>query len=90
GQKSPGELLLIPDRSPGHPKEFSSGPDGGFSQSGLAPGNYKLLAFDRIDDLDYTNPDALRDYLMKAQSVTLAANQKVSINVELIRREGEQ
>ena len=90
GQKSPGALLLIPERSPNHPKEIFAGPDGSFMQSGLAPGNYKLLAFDRIDDLDYTNPEILRNYLMKTQSIALAPNQKATVNVELIRRDSGQ
>jgi hypothetical protein len=90
GQKSPGALLLIPERSPNHPKEIFAGPDGSFGLAGIAPGNYKVLAFDRMDDLDYTDPEVLRNYLLKAQSLTLAPNQKATINVELIRRESER
>jgi hypothetical protein len=89
GQKSPGAVLLIPERSPNHPKEIVAGPDGSFGMAGIAPGNYKALAFDRIDDLDYTDPEVLRNYLLKAQSLMLAPNQKATINIELIRRESE-
>jgi hypothetical protein len=90
GQKSPGALLLIPERAPNHPKEIFAGPDGSFGLNGIAPSNYKVLAFDRIDDLDYTNTEALRNYLVKAQSLSLAPNQKAVITVELTRREGER
>jgi len=40
-----------------------------------------------VDDLEYTNPEALKDYLAKAQDVTLSAKQEARVDLELLQRE---
>ncbi len=55
-----------------------------FSASGLPPGDYLVFAFDRIDDLEYANPDAFAPYASQAAHVTLTANQKAQVSLDLI------
>ncbi len=55
-----------------------------FAVSGLAPGDYLVFAFDTIDDLEYTNPDALAAYASQAAHVTLTPNQQAQVSLDLI------
>jgi hypothetical protein len=57
---------------------------GSFTMTGLAPGEYLVFAFDRIDTLEYTNPDALQAYESQAAHVTLSANQNGQVALDLI------
>ncbi len=52
---------------------------------GLAPGDYLVFAFDRLDGLEYTNPDALSSYSSQAAHVTLSANQQAQVSLDLIQ-----
>jgi hypothetical protein len=61
--------------------------NGTFDISDLAPGSYRAIGIDRADDLEYTNPEALRDYLTKAQDVTLGPKQESRVDLELLQRE---
>jgi len=56
-----------------------------FAMGQLAPGNYKILAVDRPDDFEYGNPEVLRKYLSKAREISLVANQRAKIELELVR-----
>lgn len=55
-----------------------------FSAYGLAPGEYLVFAFDRIDDLEYASPDAFAPYASQAAHVTLTPNQKAQVSLDLI------
>jgi hypothetical protein len=50
----------------------------------LPPGNYKVLAFDTLDGVDYGNPEVLAQYASKMGSVTVAPNGNASVAVDLI------
>jgi len=56
----------------------------GFEFTGLAPGEYKVLAFDRdtFTTLEFRNPDVLAPYLSKATTVTLHAGEEATINID--------
>ncbi len=56
--------------------EFQTGP--------LAPGTYKVFAFDSVDGLDYANPEVLAKYAASAASVTVAPNGSASVTVDVI------
>ena len=56
-----------------------------YTESGLAPGDYLVFAFDRIEGLEYTNPDALSAYASQAAHVTLTANQQAQVSLDLIQ-----
>ncbi len=55
------------------------------TEMGLAPGDYLVFAFDRIDRLEYTNADALAAYASQAAHVTLSANQQGQVSLDLIQ-----
>jgi Carboxypeptidase regulatory-like domain len=57
----------------------------GFTFSGLAPGEYLVYAFDYAEGIEYSNPDVLQTYASQATHVTLAANQKTQVALDLIR-----
>ncbi len=81
-----GMVLLVSSRTPRLVK-VAQIVNGSFTIRDLAPGSYRALAIDRADDLEYTNPEALRDYLTKAQDVTLSAKQESHLELELVQRE---
>jgi hypothetical protein len=81
-----GSVLLVPDHAPWLVK-ISQITNGTFAIGDLAPGSYHAIAVDRVDDLEYTNPEAMKDYLAKAQDVTLGPKQEAHIDLELLQRE---
>ena len=85
GQLTQGFVLVIPDGAPRRTKSMFV-PDGAeLEMSGLAPGEYSVLALDRVDGLEYTNPEVLSRYLSNASHLVLEANQKIELNLELTR-----
>jgi hypothetical protein len=86
GTPATGMVLLVPGRAP-RLTQVTRITNGTFAIHALAPGSYRVFALDRADDLEYTNPDALRDYLAKAQEVTLGSKQEARVDLELLRRE---
>jgi hypothetical protein len=64
-------------------------PDGSFSYSGLAPGAYRLLAFDHDPpDLEYRNPEAMQAYDAKGPVIRLVAGQQERVQLQLISASG--
>jgi hypothetical protein len=55
--------------------------------NGLAPGEYRAYAFDYAADLEYANPEAMRDYSSKGQDFTLEVNDQKTITLEVIHRD---
>lgn len=53
--------------------------------AGVAPGGYKVFAFDSIDGIDYRNPEALAKYSSHAASVSVTSNANATVTVDLIR-----
>jgi hypothetical protein len=51
---------------------------------GFAPGEYTVYAFDDITDLEYANPEAMRDF--KSQTVVVEAGQTATVQVEVNER----
>jgi hypothetical protein len=74
----------LPDSS-GQFTEIWVNPDGNFVSSGLAPGAYRLLAFDRAQpELEYRNPEAMRAYEGKGPVVRVVGGQKEHVTLPLI------
>lgn len=59
---------------------------GEFSFFNLAPGDYALLALDRVDDLEYANPDAMSSYLSRATRVTVTGGSTATVSLDVMRR----
>ena len=71
--------------SSGQFTEIWVSPDGSFVSQGLAPGAYRLLAFDRKQhELEYRNPEALRTYDSKGPVVRVVGGQKEHVQLQLI------
>jgi hypothetical protein len=51
---------------------------------GLAPGEYSVFAFDRIDQIEYRNPEVLEQYATRAAHVTIMPGNSVEASVEVI------
>lgn len=69
----PPSLIDIPDRD-------------AHSIQNIPPGDYIALAFDRLDDLEYTNREAMAPYLARGTQVSISAGASASITLDLIRR----
>jgi hypothetical protein len=61
----------------GHKDDYQSDP--------LAPGTYKVLAFDASDTIDYSDPRVLDKYASHAVTIEVAARQSASVAVDVIR-----
>ncbi len=76
--------IPLPDSS-GQFTEIWVRPDGKFDSQGLAPGAYRLLAFDRVQtELEYLNPEVMQIYESKGPVVRLAGGQKERVQLKLI------
>ena len=74
----------LPD-SPGQFAEIYVSPDGSFVSPELAPGTYRLLAFDHPEqELEYRNPEAMRAYDSKGLVVRVAGGQKAHVQLQLL------
>ena len=57
----------------------------------IAPGNYLVLAYDSRQELEYRNPEALRQLLSLGKTVTVPPNGEATAEVEVIQTsEGEK
>jgi hypothetical protein len=50
----------------------------------MAPGSYKVLAFDSVDGLVLDDPEVLAKYVTKATNVTVTANGNANVMVDVI------
>ena len=89
GTPMPAHVYCVPlPDGGGSFSEALVSPNGSFQSPPLAPGTYRVLAFDRPQtELEYGNAEAMRAYETKGQVVRLAAGQKESVRLQLIREE---
>jgi hypothetical protein len=86
GQPAQGTVLLVPGANPRGAVTFLASPDGRFQRGDLPPGDYKAIAFDRVDDLEYTNSEAMRAYFPWEQPVHISPNGQTTVQLELQKR----
>jgi hypothetical protein len=85
GQPVGGAVLLIPDQtSLAHTLVSTAVAGAEFDFTGIAPGSYKLLAFDTLDGLEFRNSEVLGPYLSKAIAVSLQANEVANVTVDQV------
>jgi len=86
GGQAAAHIYCIPlADSSGQLTEIWVSQDGSFVSQGLAPGAYRLLAFDREQhQLEYRNPEALRTYDSKGPVVRVVGGQKEHVQLQLI------
>ncbi|MCU1310096.1 MAG: hypothetical protein JWO20_1221 [Candidatus Angelobacter sp.] len=81
------QFVIVPERAPFTARlTASSGRSGEAGLGMYAPGDYRVYAFDRVDGLEYMNPEVLHAYDGYAARVSLLPDQKTSVSVQLIRR----
>jgi hypothetical protein len=66
---------------------YAGGGDGHDYIPQLAPGSYYVYAFDNVNNVEYGNPDVLRDYRSHAARVTVSPNQTVKVTLDIIATE---
>ena len=78
-------VVLIPDsRRFSLYKEEHTDQNGRFSMKGLTPGNYKLLAWEDIETGAFYDPEFLKKYESKAESLSLKPSDRRNIQVKAI------
>jgi hypothetical protein len=82
----PAHVYCVPTpESGGQYAEVWVSPDGTFSSPALAPGVYRVLAFDRPQtELEYRNPEAMQVYETKGPVVRIAGGQQEHVRLQLI------
>jgi hypothetical protein len=79
-------VLMVPEGSSANPpRQVYVDSSGSFHAQGIAPGSYDILAFDRLDGLEYRNREVLNAYLSRAAHVTLSADEQARVTVDLIQ-----
>jgi hypothetical protein len=79
-------VIVAPARASARVRSFPVTGNGTFSAGNLAPGLYKIYAFDSITGLEYANPEAMKQYSSAAVEVTLDSNGTGTATVPLIKR----
>ena len=83
---APAHVYCVPlADSAGQYAEAWVSPDGSFTALKLAPGAYRVLAFDRPQtELEYRNPEAMQAYDAKGPVVRVAGGQTERVRLQLI------
>jgi hypothetical protein len=91
GKPVVGRVVVYSEEYPKRSVSREAFPNSMTSLGMLAPGTYKLIATRGVgDQLEYRNPEAMAKYLANAQSLTLAPEAKVNVQVEVQDTEPEQ
>lgn len=80
-------VTLIPDDSDSLPVRQAVDDNGGFRFVALAPGRYKLFAWEEVDDDLWQDPEFRRKYQSRAAAVTVAAGESQSLRIAVIAAE---
>ena len=80
-------VVMLPQAAPSQLRVISIYGNTEAGVPGLAPGDYKVFAFDSNDPIEYTNPDVLARYASQATRVSLAPHANTTITLNLIHAE---
>lgn len=81
----PATVVVVPQPAGKMAPRVVRGAGNDFSVSGLAPGEYLVFAFDSIDGMEFSNPDAFGPYASQAAHITLTGNQRGQVSLDLIQ-----
>jgi hypothetical protein len=80
-----GRILLMPEFAPNVPPLILNiDSTGNLEYGGLAPGSYKVFAFDSIEGIEYGNSEVMEKYISKSATVTVIPNGNAAVSVDLI------
>ena len=84
---TPSYVVVLPESAPTQVRVINvfGTTEAGIAE--LAPGNYKLFAFDSIEQIEFRNPEVLDQYSSKAAKITLNVRSQASTTLELIHTE---
>ena len=77
------KVLMIPVDPPGEPTVLTTNLEGRSEGRQLAPGMYRVWAFDKLPRL-YRNAAILEPYASAAKTIILTANQKTDVQLEMV------
>jgi hypothetical protein len=86
-QVTGARLVLIPEHDREHIGLYrfaTSDRTGAFSLPGVAPGTYKLFAWEALEDNAYFDPDLMRSIEALGKAVSVGENDELSIEVKVI------
>jgi hypothetical protein len=79
-------VVLAPDsRRYSMFKETQTGENGSYSLKGVAPGEYKILAWENIEAGAYLDPEFLKRYEGKAEKLSLKENDRKPVSLKVIQ-----
>jgi hypothetical protein len=77
--------VLLPDLFGRDPVVLDLSPGVDRDYTGLAPGDYQVLAFDSMNGIDPNSPELLEKYAGKAMRVSLPANGSTTVSLDLVK-----
>lgn len=86
GHPAQGIVVLVSDSSAQPAITLPVMPTGEFEKRDLPPGDYRAIALDRIDGLEYANPEAMRPFSASMQPVRFAPSGEATLKLELQMR----
>jgi hypothetical protein len=81
------QTVLIPDRLRDRVELYKTAvtdQNGHFTIRGITPGEYKVFAWEAIEQFGYFDPDLVRQYEQKGEAVSISESSKVTVNVNVI------
>jgi len=87
GDPQTAMAVLLPEKAPEQAVFTPVLKGSGTQFNDLAPGDYNVILVDRVEGLEYKNPEAMSGYLSKAAHATLGPSQQTKVNLELLRVE---
>ncbi|MBC7928449.1 MAG: carboxypeptidase regulatory-like domain-containing protein [Bryobacteraceae bacterium] len=84
---SRSNVTLIPLEGKSPPQSQPVGDDGAFQFTALAPGKYKIFAWELLDDALWQDPEYCRKYDDRAKEVTIAPRETADVQVQMITTE---
>ncbi len=90
GQRAAGGVVVYSEEFPRRSFLTQVDETGEFTQSGIAPGRYLLIATENAQELEFRNPAAMQKYLGEATEVTLRPGEKTSVRVQLQAAQEQQ
>jgi hypothetical protein len=85
-------ILLAPDRRSREDlfKSVTSDQNGHYEFAAIAPGNYKLFAWDDVEPKAWSDPDFLKDYEKLGEKLVLEAEARAAVDLSLATRADAQ
>jgi hypothetical protein len=81
------QAVLIPDRSRDRTELYrtaTTDQNGHFTMRGIQPGDYKIFAWESIEQFSYYDPEVLVQFEQKGKAVTIGESAKPTVEVKLI------